>query len=451
MNVRDFKEKVFQAGAKAGLEEMEIYIVGSKDLSIRVFQKEVDDYNLSVGQGVGFRARFAGKIGYSYAETLDEDSVHLLVEGAKANAQIIDSDDEIVFFAGAELYPEVDAYNDKLEQVTPEAKIELAKELESEAFAADERVSLVNWAAVGYREGETYIANTLGLEQSFRRNGAYSFVSAVVREDEQVKTGGRSRFSNDWSALDASKLANEAVGEAVSLLNAETVKSGEYRVLLRYDVVRTFLGTFASVFSAESVQKGLSLLAGKLGQQVANTLVTLVDDPLLENGAASAPFDAEGVPTRTKNVIETGKLTTYLHNLKTAKKDGVESTGNAAKASFKSPVGISPSNFFIQPGEQDYQQLVNELGNGLIIISVQGAHSGANPVSGDFSLGAYGYLVENGEITRPVDQITIAGNFFRLLEDVEVIGSDLEFGSPGMGGNVGAPSLIIEKLAVAGN
>ncbi|HHY15595.1 MAG TPA: TldD/PmbA family protein, partial [Firmicutes bacterium] len=167
--------------------------------------------------------------------------------------------------------------------------------------------------------------------------------------------------------------------------------------------------------------------------------------------AASSPFDAEGVPTRTKNVLEAGQLKTYLHNLKTAQKDGVQSTGNAARASFKSPVGISPSNFYIKPGDADYQELITELGDGLIIISVQGAHSGANPVSGDFSLGAYGYLVENGKIIRPVDQITIAGNFFDLLEDVEIVGSDLEFGSPGMGGNVGAPSLIVEKLAVAGS
>ena len=451
MDVRQFKDKVFQAGREAGLEEMEIYAVSSKDLSIRVFQKEVDDYTLSVGQGVGFRARFAGKIGYAYAETLDEDSVYMLVEGAKANAQIIDSEDEIVFFAGAEDYPTVKANNPELEQVTPEAKIEYAKELEKEAFAADERVYLVNWAAVGYREAEAYIANTLGLEQSFSRNGAYTYVSALVKENEQVKSGGRSRYSNSWADFNARELAKEAVGEASSLLNADTVKSGEYRVLLRYDVVRTFLATFASVFSAEAVQKGLSLLAGKLGEQIASPLVTLIDDPLLENGAASTPFDGEGVPTRTKDVIAAGELKTYLHNLKTAKKDGVESTGNASRASFKSTVGISPTNFYIKPGELGYEELVRELGSGLIIISVQGAHSGANPVSGDFSLGAYGYLVEDGKIARPVDQITIAGNFFQLLQDVEAIGSDLEFGGPGMGGNVGAPSLIVTKLAVAGN
>ncbi len=450
MQIQDFKSKVFAAGQRAGLDEMEIYFSQSKSFSARVFQEEVDDYKVSLEQGVGFRARFAGKVGYAYAETLDQESVDLLVNGAKANAQIIDSGDEIEFFSGSPNYPEVVAYNADMESVSAEEKIEFAKALETQAFAADERVSMVNWAATGYGETEVYIANTLGLEQSFIRNGAYSFVSAVVREGEQVKTGGRMVFGNDWELFDARKLANEAVSEATSLLGASSVPSGDYRVLLRHDVARDILATFASVFSAEAVQKGLSLMAGKLGQQIASSQVTLVDDPLLKNGGASASFDGEGVATRRKSVIEEGKLITFLHNLKTAKKDGMESTGNASRASFKSAVGISPTNFFIEPREMNYEELIEKMDNGVIIIDVQGLHSGANPVSGDFSLGAYGYLVENGKIIRPVEQITVAGNFFKVLEAVEEIGSDLQFGSPSSRGHVGSPSLLIGNLSIAG-
>ena len=430
---------------------MEIYFSQSRNFSTRIFQKEVDDYRVSVEQGVGFRARFAGKVGYAYAETLDEESVELLILGAKSNAQIIDSDEDIVFFAGSPEYPKVVAYDPEIEAVSAEEKIGFAKALEVEAFATDERVAMVNWAMAGYDDTEVYMANTEGLEQSFRRNGAYGFVSAVVREGEQAKTGSRMVFGNDWAEFDAKKLARDAVEEATSLLGATSIPSGDYRVLLRYDVARDLLATFASVFSAEAVQKGLSLLAGKLEHQIASTLVTLVDDPLLKNGGASAPFDGEGVATRTKNVIGQGKLITFLHNLKTATKDGVESTANASRASFKSPIGISPTNFFIQPGTPDYESLIEALGNGIIIIDVQGLHSGANPVSGDFSLGAYGYLVENGTIVRPLEQITVAGNFFNVLEEVEEIGSDLEFGSPSSRGHVGSPSLLIRHLSIAGN
>lgn len=450
MDIHEFKGKVFAAGVAAGLQEMEIYFSQSKNFSTRIFQKEVDGYSVSMEQGVGFRARFDGKVGYSYVETLDQESIQLLVEGAKANAQIIDSEDEIEFYEGSAAYPNVEAYNAKLETVPAEEKIEFAKALESEAFASDARVSMVNWAATGYNETEVYIANTKGLEQSFKRNGAYGLVSAVVREGEQVKTSARMVFSNDWEAFDAKKMAGEAVEEATSLLGASSVPSGDYSVLLRHDVAHDLLSTFVSVFSAEAVQKGLSLLAGKLGEQVASSIVTLIDDPLLENGGASASFDGEGVATRTKTVIENGKLKTFLHNLKTAKKDGVESTGNASRASFKAPVGISPTNFFIQPGELSYEDMIKRMGDGLIIIDVQGLHSGANPVSGDFSLGAYGYLVEKGQIVRPVEQITVAGNFFTLLETVEEIGSDLKFGRPSPGGYVGSPTLLVRHLSVAG-
>ena len=209
------------------------------------------------------------------------------------------------------------------------------------------------------------------------------------------------------------------------------------------------LATFSSVF-LEAVQKGLSLLGGKMGQQIASPLVNITDDPLLSNMGASRPFDGEGVAARTKKVVEQGQLTTFLHNLKTAKKDGIASTGNASRASFKSPVGISPTNFFIESGGTEYVDLVKKLGDGIIIIDVQGLHSGANPVSGDFSLGAYGYLVEKGQIVRAVEQITVAGNFFTLLESVEEIGADLEFGSLGQGGHFGSPSLLIRELSIAG-
>ncbi len=451
MAVREFKNRLFTAGAKAGLDEMEIYVSRSQVFNLRVFQTEIDDYSISDVAGIGFRALFKGKVGYAYAETMDDASIDLLVSAAKDNAQVIDSEDEIIFYGGSPGYPEVETFNAELAELAAAERIDFTKKLESVALKADPRVHMVNFAVTGTQDVEIYIANTKGLEQSFRRNGALAGVSAIVREGEQVKTGSKIAFTNDWAKLDGKKQAEEAVEEGLSLLNADTVRSGDYRILLRNDVARNLLSTFSGVFSAEAAQKGLSLLAGRLGGKIAVSELTLIDDPLMPHGAASAPFDAEGFASKTKNVIEEGKLVTFLHNLKTAKKDGVESTGNAARASFKSPVGISPTNFYIEPGEKGFAELVTTLGEGLIIISLQGLHSGANPVSGDFSLGAYGYLVENGEIVRAVDQITVAGNFFQVLESLEEIGSDLEFGIPGYAGNPGSPSLLIKSMAVAGN
>ena len=227
-----------------------------------------------------------------------------------------------------------------------------------------------------------------------------------------------------------------------------TVPSGDYRIILRRDAARDILATFAGVFSAEAVQRAL-LLGDKLGTKIAASHVTLTDNPAAK-GRRFPSFDGEGVAVQATTVIKDGQLTNFLHNLKTSKKAGVETTGNANRGSYKSPVGIAPTNFYFEPGTASFDELVKELHQGLIIIDVQGLHSGANPVSGDFSLGAYGYLVEGGRIARAVDQITVSGNFFTLLQDVAAVGTDLEFGAPGGGGNIGSPSLLIKSLAVAG-
>jgi PmbA protein len=267
----------------------------------------------------------------------------------------------------------------------------------------------------------------------------------VARDGADTKTAYFVKTGQDFGVFNAQEIAGKAVEEACSMFGASSISSRSYRVVLRNDVAATFLGVFSSSFSAENVQKGMSLLKGKLGEQVADASVTIIDDPFLVERPNSCAFDAEGVATFRKNIVENGRLATYLYNQKTAKKDGVISTGNAAKTSYKSAIGTAPINLYIKPGSQSWEQLLQEMDQGLVIIDVQGTHSGANPVSGDFSLSAYGYWVEGGRIVRPVNQITIAGNFFEMLKDVEVIGSDLDWG-----GIFGSPSLLVKKLAVAG-
>ena len=447
MEISVFKEELFRQGLLAGFTEMEIFVTSARDFSVRVFKKEIDNYSLSEVWGLGFRGKYQGRMGYAYTEIPDQQSVTLLIKDAKQNAIIIDSTDDIEIFAGSNTYPKIEAFNPDFSNISVADKIEFALNLEQEAYSLDPRVTTVNYALFADGEGEVHIANTKGLDRSYQRNGGASYVSVVVKDEDEVRTAGRFVVGNKWECFNVAELAKEAVEEAVSMLGAQTIDSKEYPVILRHDVAGGILQTFSSVFSAESVQKGFSLLKDKIGETIAAQTITLIDDPLLPDGAGSAPFDSEGVATKTKEVIKDGVLITYLHNLKTAKKDGIPSTGNASKGSFRSPVRIAPTNFFIQPGDLSYDELMADLDEGLIIISVQGLHSGANPVSGDFSLGAYGYYVKNGKIDHPVDQITIAGNFFQLLKDVTRIGSDLKFG---MGGSTASPSILIKGLAVSG-
>jgi len=449
MELAKFRDLVFARGRQAGFTDMEIFHQSSTNLSVTVYKGTVDKYNLADSGGYGFRGIFRYRVGYAYTEILDHDSVEMLVTEALENAQVIESEDLPIIFSGSDSYPEFDGYNPDLAQVTPEEKIELAKTMEAKAYALDSRVMVVNSCLVASGEDYVQIENNKGLNLSHRGNGAYCYLSVVVREGDDTKTFGRFATARDFADLDANGLAREAVAEATGLLGAATVDSGDYPVILRWEAATTLLKTFSGLFSAENVQENISLLKGKLGQQIATPAITIVDDPLLPQGLSSSPFDAEGVASRSKVVVDQGKLSTYLHNLKTAAKDGVESTGNAAKGSYKSNVVVAPTNMYIKPGSASLDDMAASLERGIIVVDLQGAHSGANPVSGDFSLGAFGYLVEKGKIVRPVNQITIAGNFISMLLDVEKVGNDLNFGLP-TGSMIGSPSLLIKKLAVAG-
>lgn len=449
MSNRELIEKIFNRGKELGLGDMEVYIQGNKQFDTRIFEGEIDKYSISDEIGLSFRGMYNGKMGYSYTEKVDETSIEMLIKEAMENAVTIDSEDEEEIFAGSKEYKEVNTYNSELENVTTEQKIEFTKAMEKAAFEADKRVTSVNYCLYGEVTGYSLLANTKGLNLENKSNLAEAYISVVVKDGDDVKTGSNFIISNDFSKFNPEELASAAVKEALSMLGAKSIESGKYPVILRNDVAASILQAFSSVFIAENVQKNLSLLKGKLNEQIANELITIVDDPFLKDGVASTPFDGEGVATKYKKVIDKGVLKTYLHNSKTARKDGVESTGNASKSSYKSPVSISPTNMYIENGNTSIEEMINNTESGIMIINVQGLHSGLNAVSGDFSLSAYGYLIEKGKIARPVNQITIAGNLYEVLKSVEAVGNDLKFGFPSTG-YIGSPSLKISSLAIAG-
>ncbi|HQB63961.1 MAG TPA: metallopeptidase TldD-related protein, partial [Sedimentibacter sp.] len=295
----------------------------------------------------------------------------------------------------------------------------------------------------------TIMSNTKGLFLRDKSNIAYTYIAVVAKDGEDIKTGMAYRTGNDFNAFNAQDIAREAVDEALALLGARSVKSGDYNVIIRNSAAADLLEAFTGIFSAEAVQKNLSLLKGKLNEKIASDKFTLIDDPYMEGGLASKSFDGEGVACKYKKVVDKGVLKTYLYNLKTAKKDGVDTTGNASKGSYKSSIGISPSNFFVEKGERTLDEMIADIDKGILITELQGLHSGLNSVSGDFSLAALGFLIQDGKISRPVEQITMAGNYFDMLKNIEETGSDLKFGMPGEA-YIGSPSLRIKKLSIAG-
>ncbi|NLJ58278.1 MAG: TldD/PmbA family protein [Tissierellia bacterium] len=449
MDMKSLIEKIFQEGKKNGLDTMEVYYSAGSSLSLKVFQKELDGYSLSESEGLSLRGTYKGKMGYSYTEKVDETSIDQLIKDVVENATIIDSDDEEFIFEGSKEYREVKSFNPGLDKVKEEEKIKFVKDLEKEAYKLDNRITSVKTCVYGDGYGEVIMSNTKGLYLHDKSNMAYTYVVVDAKEGQDIKTGMAYRAGNDFKKFNVKEIAKEAVEEAIGLLGGKSVKSGNYQVIIRNSAAADMLEAFTGIFSAEAVQKNLSLLKDKLNEKIASDRFTLIDDPYMDGGLASRSFDGEGVACKYKKVVDKGILKTYFHNLKTAKKDGVETTGNASKGSYKSSINIAPSNFYLEKGEKTLDEMVSTIDKGIMITELQGLHSGLNSVSGDFSLAALGYLIEKGKIIRPVEQIIVSGNYFEMLNNIEEVGSDLKFGLPGAA-YIGSPSLKIKTLAIAG-
>ncbi len=294
-----------------------------------------------------------------------------------------------------------------------------------------------------YQDGSSKvrIRNSKGLNLEKLVNDALIGTQVVANDGKDQRSAFEYIRSNDYSDFDLEALADLAAKKAVALLGASPCESGEYEILLTKEASASLLTPHVSMFSAESVQKNVSLLKGKIGEIIGSTKITVVDDPFMKKSVRSGAFDDEGVATSYKELVKDGILTGFMHNLKTAKKDNIKSTGNGFIGR-----GIAPTNLYIKPGEFKYDDAVKLMKKGIIITDLAGTHSGANPISGDFSLQASGFLVEDGKIGRPVALITVAGNYLDLLKDVTHVCDDLKFDF----GYVGSPSLLIKSLMVSG-
>lgn len=449
MELNDYINRVLSEAKRAGFEAAECCYVSGEDVEISAMSGEIDDYSISTSLGLSFRGLCGGRMGYASTRVLDEASVSWLIDSAKSSAELVDSDDPEFLFAGSDSYAQVNAYQPELDKLTARDKIDAALELERATLAADARIKRVQSCAVMSQRSTMRLVNTLGLDVSHSDNAIGAYVSAIAEAQGDTANGSALRFGRDTRLIEAGKLAREAADEALGMLGARPCPSGRYAVVLRRDVMAELLETFAGMFSAEAAQHGLSLLRDREGDLIAAPCITIMDDPLRAGGGASAPFDAEGVATYAKAVVEDGVLRTLLHNLKTANKQGVKTTGNAARPSLGGSITVAPSNFYIKPGASSLGELLKRMGDGLMVTGIMGMHSGANGISGDFSLGARGYLIKDGRVDRPVKGITIAGNFLEMLSSVSELGSDLWFGMPGAS-CCGAPSTLVSALSVAG-
>lgn len=442
------KKIVKECSEKLGAEEYELYYSENTGISTDTFRDEINSFSSSVGGSLLYRCIVNGKIGYSSTQYLDEGEMELLVARAVENASVIEKEEEAIIFEGApaEEYrkvPEVD-----MELPTAAFLRERALKNKDLLYAADEQMTDGTASGVHGHKSRTYLFNSKGLDLKSSYASVGEYFRVVLDNGEEKQTGGES-FPCGLDKDDTERIEkiNKAVSEARAKFGAGRVKTGKYNIVFQNDQTEQIISTFLSVFFADSVQKGLSLLKGKVGEKIAADCITITDDPFEEGNAAQVSFDGEGVPTRTKNVIENGVLKTFLYNLTTAKKDGVATTGNASRGS--ASIGTRVYTFYINKGEMTRDEILAKAENGIYVTAMKGFHAGANAVTGDFSIESEGFLIEDGKITSPVKSFTVAGNFFDWMKQITDVDDELDFGGPG-GTRICAPDVLVPGMSVAG-
>lgn len=444
MNFEEIKKILFSAAEKKGLTEYDVYFSIGAQLGADTMRHELNSCTFGEGGGVTFRCAVNGHLGSASTECFEEPELVSLVNRAVANAAVVDSAEEPIFFDGFS----------NATYCTPTASVPVLPDsaqlrrtvlnLQEKIYAQNPLVTDGTCASAGAASMTVSLANSKGLDLSHTTGFCYTYAEAVVKDGEEAA------FGTAFYAGDAVRdIAKEAADEALGKLHAGLVDTGKYDMVFKASVVRNILATFEGVFNGKNAMHGLSLLKGKEGSVIASEYVTLTDDPFYPENSVQMPFDAEGVATYKKPLIDHGRLMTLLYDLTTAKLTGNHSTGNAARGSYAEPVSIRPFCLYLQPGQESTEELLCRMGDGLYITEMKGFHAGANAVTGDFSIESAGFLVKDGKIGAPVHTFTIAGNFFEFLKAIDGVSDKAEMGFPNLSATA-APEILVRGLSVAG-
>lgn len=444
----DIAKKALEFAAATGVDQAEAYALTTKSTRVRVYRQEVEELASSTGSGVGIRVFRGDSVGYAYTSDLSDANLEAITNAAAANAEVTAGDEYVGLPEPADSFPELNLYSEGLGAVPLVAKIELAKEMEQAALDRDSRISQVESATYAEGEGRVAIANSLGFSRQYRENTCYAFLQAIAEADGQMQTGMSFTTGREPGQLDARASGVEAADRALSLLGGAQCESMNCPVVMDPFVTSGLVGVIGSVLTGESVQKQRSMFAGLVGQAVASDSFSLTDDGIHPDGLASAPFDGEGVPTCKTELIKDGVLQGFLYDAYTARKDGRQSTGNGMRGSYRTQPHVGASNLRLLGGGATLAEMIAAVDKGFYVMDVSGIHSGANPVSGDFSVGATGRLIRGGQLAEPVREVVIAGNLLTILKNVKMVGNDNRWVP--FGGSIHSPSLLIGEMTVSG-
>ncbi|MEW6739934.1 MAG: TldD/PmbA family protein [Nitrospirota bacterium] len=444
----EFALKLMEIAMKKGADKAEVYVKTSKSLGIEVKEQKIDTLESSMTMGYCIRVIKDNRLGFSYSTNPDE--MDIVAENAIEASKYSEPDDYLELPSA--LQPSAISqpliFDNDIASLSEDAAINRTLLIESSAFNEDNRIKKIRKASGSFSTNNTYIVNSHGINAHYQSTGCSAQLMAIAEEGSESQLGWDYQGSRFLKDVSFEEVGRTAARRAAQILGARKINSIKGFVLLDNSVSTEFLGILSSALSSESVQKKKSMLAGKKGDVVISDRLNIMDSGLLDGKLGSKPVDDEGVPTSHKILIGKGILNGYLYNTYTAKKDGIASTGNAVRGGFTGLPTVGPTNLYIEPTSAEYtkrfENLVKNINRGLYVIETMGMHT-ANPISGEFSVGASGLWIEDGEIKHPVKEAVISGNILDLFKKVVMVGDDLRFY-----GNIGASSLLIEEIDISG-
>lgn len=444
---RNLASELVSALKKQGADAADVYIVSSNGFNTTIRLGNIEKLQQSTSKGLGLRVFKNGATAVTFTTDFQDKTVQQLVKETLEIVKVSNAD-KFNGLAPKELLGEYSGklmlFDDSIEKITPEKKIEMVKEMEEAGRAFDKRITNSNGASWSNSVGQITLANSDGFVGQYRTTIANMSVGLLAEENGVKQRDGWFSFNRFFNKLDTPKaVGEEAARRTIKRLGGKKVKSQAVPVVISPEVAQDFVEMIFGAASGGSIYRRSSYLVDKVGQEIVAPAITIVDDATIEDGLASRPFDGEGVKSSAVTVIENGVLKTYVCDSYAARRLNAKVTGNAGR-NYQAAPGVTSTNLFVKNGKTDPKDIVKSVKNGLYLTEMFG--SGVNSVTGDFSQGASGFWIENGEITFPVQEITIAGNVLKALKNVQAIGNDLSFKL----GSTASPTLLIGEMTVGG-
>jgi PmbA protein len=452
MSLEPLATRAVDAALSAGAKDAEAVLQDSVGREIRVFDGEVESLTEAGERGLGLRAWIDGRVGFAYGTDLSDPGIADVAAQAVAAARVADPDEFAVPPDPAGEPSSIDGLADpEITAWSTERKIELAQQIECACRDADDRISGIETTVYVDEQGTSALASSRGVAAEYESSFCYAYLSAIAGKGEDRETGLGFGMGRSPARLDPAAVGREGAERATALLGAGKPKSRTCPVVLDPTVAASFAGFVGGVLCADAVQRGRSPFAEKLGEAIGSAAFTLTDDGVDPDGMASGPVDGEGVPRTRTTLVAGGTLSAFLHDTYTARREGngAASTASAARSGYRSPPSVGASNLVVAAGEKSLEELFAEAGEGMYVTDVAGLHSGVNPVSGQFSVGASGVAISGGSLAEPATEFTIASDLVSMLSAITAAGADARWVP--FGGSVKTPALLVGEMAIGGS